>query len=326
MLNKLIVDFCSDYVTIFYKNKIVFQQPSAIIITKSLDPSVVTYGKEAIKSREFSGEDRIFVYPIRKGAVAHFDGVKLFIKSAFREIKEKPSSVEVCVLVSCCLDIEQKKDIERAFIAAGCGNIYLMERLLVYSSLSEKSGAPLVCTIFGEESDIGILKERSIMSGYCLDMGCFNINQLLKKLFEETYKIYINDLEIDKVINKIGSLYPNDTSRMEINGFDILSGGVKRISLCAKDIFEKVDYVYSRILKVIEGALMAAPGDIVRQTADKGIIFGGTGVLMQGFEEYVYRKLKIFPILVKNADFYLEACYSLISDEKWLSSYLGIKL
>lgn len=326
MLNKLIFDFCSDYVTVFYQNKIVFQEPSAIIITKSLEPTVITYGFDAIKNREMSGEDSIFVYPIRKGAVAHFDGVKLFIKSVFREIKEKPSLLEVCVLISCCLDIEQKKDIERAFISAGVSNIYLLERLLAFSDLSEKSGAPLVCTIFGEESDIGFLKEKSIMSGYFLDMGGNNIDHLLKKLFEETYKIHLSDLEISKIKNKIGSLYGDDTSRMEINGFDILSGGAKRISLCSKDIFEKVDYVYSRIIKVIEGALMAAPTDIVRQTAEKGIIFGGTGVLMQGFEEYVYKKLKIFPIVIKNAGFYLESCYNLISDEKWLSSYLGIKI
>ncbi len=326
MSNKLIFDFCTDCVTVFYDNKIVFQEPSAIIITKSLEPSVVTYGLNAVKNRDFSGEDNIFVYPIRKGAVAHFDGVKLYIKSIFKEIKEKPSTVEVCVLVSSCLDIEQKKDIEKAFIAAGCGNIYLLERLLAFSDYSQKSGIPLVCTIFGEESDIGFIKERSIWSGYCLDMGINTVNNLLKKLFEETYKVYLSDLEIEKVIGKIGSLHINDTSRMEINGFDILSGGVKRISLCAKDIFEKVDYVYSRIIKIIEGALMAAPGDLVRQVADKGIIFCGTGVLIQGFEEYVYRKLKIFPKIIKTADFYLEACYDLISDEEWLTSYLGIKL
>lgn len=318
MLSKLIFDFGSDNITVYAEDKIVLQQPSAIIITKSMHPAVVVYGNEALSNEDTVGDEQMFILPIRKGVISHFDGVKLLIKSILKQLKVKLSSVEVCVLISCCLDIEQKKDIERAFIGAGCSNVYLLERLLVLDNLVKKHGSPFTCFIGGEASDVAILQDRTIISGYCLDLGISSINEVISKLFEENYKIRLNQIDIQKVLKELGSLYPDDITRMVIIGADILSEENKKISICSKDIYYAVEHVYSRILKVIEGALMAAPGDVVQKVADKGILFAGAGADIEGFAEYVYKKLKVFPIVVDNYSEFLQECFNLISDETWL--------
>lgn len=325
MLNKLIFDFGTDNITIFADNKIVFQQPSAIVITKTVYPSVVMYGNEALDNQNTISDEQMFILPIKKGVIAHFDGVRLLIKSALRHIKVKLGKVEICVLISCCLDIEQKKDIEKAFISAGCSNVYLLERLLALDNLTKKYESNFVCFIGGEESDIAILQDRKIISGYCLDMGVVSVNNILHQLFEETYKISLSQADIGRVLKELGSLYPDDITRMEIIGADVLSGDKKKISICSKDIYHAVEHVYSRILKVIEGALMAVPGNIVQKVADKGILFAGSGVKMEGFAEYVYKKLKVFPIIIDDTCTFLQECFYLISDEIWLTHYLGIK-
>lgn len=324
MLNKIIFDFGSDKITVFAAGKIVFKQPSAIIITKSLYPHTVEFGTNALLSKDQITEDEIFILPIKKGAVAHFDGVKLLIKSIVKQIGLSLRLAEICILVCSCLDIEQKKDIERAFIGAGCTNIYLMERLLPFHSLSKEYKCPLVCFIGGQESDIGILNDSQIISGYCLDLGIFSINDMLKTLFESSYKINIPTLTIQDVLTQIGSLHSGDFSRKEIAGTDIVSGLNKSISISAKDIFSTMEHVYSRILKVIEASLMSAPQSIVQSVAENGILFAGVGVSMQGFAEYAYKRLKVYPIILEDMHIYLAQAYSLISDEKWLSNYLGI--
>ncbi len=325
MLNKLIFDFDSDNITIFYKGRIVFKQPSAIIITKNLYPSVVMYGTEATQNEQNVSEEEMFVLPIRKGVIAHFDGVKLLIKSAIRQLKIKLSIAEVCVLVSCCLDIEQKRDIERAFIGAGCSNVYLLERLLVLDNLTQKYDSPFVCYIGGEESDVAILQDKRIISGYSLDIGKSTVNAMLNSSFEENYRIKLSYAESQRTLSELVSLYADDITRVEIIGADILSAGSKRISICSKDIYQAVEHMYSRILKMLEGALMASPGDIVQKVADKGIIFAGAGAQVEGFAEYVHKKLKVPPIIIDSQQLFLQECFYLISNEEWLSHYLGIK-
>lgn len=324
MLNKLIFDFDSDNITIFYKGRIVFKQPSAIVVTKNLYPAAIMYGKEAADNELNVSEEQMFILPIKKGAIAHFDGVKLLIKSILRGLKIKLSQAEVCVLISCCLDIEQKKDIERAFIGAGCSDVYLLERVLVLNSLTTKYHTPFVCYIGGEESDVAILQDKKIISGYSLDIGKSNINNMLNPSFEENYRIKLTYAESQKALDELVSLYADDISRVEIVGKDTLSAGSKRISICSKDIYYAVEHVYLRIIKLLEGALMASPGDIVQQVADNGIIFAGAGAQVEGFAEYVHKKLKVPPIIIDSQQLFLQECFFLISNEEWLCQYLGI--
>ena len=105
---KVVCDFGSTYFSLFSDNELLLRIPSAVIIKRSLHPSIIFCGEEAIKRQNLVTEEEMFVRPIQNGAIAHFEGVRLLIKEAFRSVFKFSTNIDICVLISCGLEIAQK--------------------------------------------------------------------------------------------------------------------------------------------------------------------------------------------------------------------------
>jgi rod shape-determining protein MreB len=324
--NKVVCDFGSTYFSLFSDNELLLRIPSAVIIKRSLHPTVIFAGEEAIKRQNSVTEEEMFVRPIQNGAITHFEGVRLLIKEAFRSVFKFSTNMDVCVLISCGLEIAQKREIEKAFVNCGYSSIFLMESVVALSPCAEKYNTDVVAIIGGDMVELAILNGKEIVSAYSLDMGGNAINLKIMEHISDLYKLNVSFQECEKVKRSIGSLFARDTSSYSLTGKDILTGKPKKLVISAKEVYEQIIYVFTRIIKLIDGALTVAPVSLVQNIEYKGILFAGAGSLMLGLEEYIYKKLNI-PVFIEQKPYIsqLEGAYKLMLDENFINSYLGLK-
>ncbi|HKL73639.1 MAG TPA: rod shape-determining protein, partial [Clostridia bacterium] len=274
---KVVCDFGSTYFSLYSDNKLLLRIPSAVIIKRSLHPSVIFYGEDALKRQNLVTEEEMFVKPIQNGAIAHFEGVRLLIKESFRSIFKYSTNMEICVLISCGLEISQKREIEKAFVNCGYSNIYLMESVIALAPVVEKYGTEVVAIIGGDMVELAILNGRKIVSAYSLDMGGNSINHKIAEHIADLYKLDISNQESEAIKVNLGSLFTRDTSSYSLTGRDILTGKPKKLVISAKEVYEQVIYVFTRIIKLFDGALTVAPASCVQNIESKGIFLAGGG-------------------------------------------------
>jgi rod shape-determining protein MreB len=322
---KVVCDFGSTFLSIFSDNQLLLRMPSAIIIKRSIHPYILFSGQEAIDREGSITEEEMFVRPIKNGAVLHFEGVKLLIKEAMHKCFGYINNIELCVLISCGLEIEQKKEIEKSFVTSGYNNIYLMESILALAPIAQSKDVEVVCIIGGDMVEFAILNERKIVSGYSLDTGSNVINKKIIEHIANLYKLNIGNSESEEVKLKIGSLFSKDYSSYSLTGRDILTGKPKKLVISSKEIYDQIIYVYTRIIKMIDGALMVAPTSCVENIMKQGIFFAGGGASILGLEEYICKKLNV-PIFLENKPYLtvLRGAYLLMQDTDFINNYLGI--
>lgn len=323
---KAVCDFGSTYFSIFSDDKLLLRMPSALIIKRSLHPYTMFSGKEALEKQDGITDEEMFVRPIKNGYITHFEGAKLLIKESMKKCFGRMTSMEICVLISSGLNVAQKRDIERAFVSSGYGNIYLMESILALAPSAARQNIEVVCIIGGDLVEFGILNGRKIVSAYSLDMGSAVINEKIITYISDVYKLNISYRESEAIKINIGSLFQRDTSTYSLTGRDILTGKPKKLVISSKDIYEQIIYVFTRIIKLIDGALMVAPTQCVENIIHKGIIFAGGGSQILGLEEYICKKLDI-PVFLEEKPYLimLKGAYKLIQDNKFINDYLGIE-
>ncbi|MFA6866829.1 MAG: rod shape-determining protein [Clostridia bacterium] len=330
---KVIFDFGSTNISIFSDDMLLLRIPTVIIMKRSLHSGIIFYGEEALEKRnQMIGEEFMWVRPIQKGAIAHYEGAKLLIKEILHKLFGYNTNIEICVLISCGLEVEQKKDIEKIFVTNGYSNVYLLESILALSPILEQNESNVVCVLGGDLVDVGVIStkkngekvERKIISGYSLGLGGNVINEKIKKSIELEYKLQVSDKEVEEIKLKVGSLFIKDMSSYSCNGLDIISGKKKKMTLTNREIYKSIIFVYTRIIKLIDGVLLVAPDDILKNILKKGIVIVGGGAQITGLEEYFFNNLEL-PIILEDKPYitHLRSAYRLINDEVFIKDFLG---
>lgn len=321
---RVIFDFGSTFFTVYSEGRVLLRKPCAIIMKKSLQLSVASTGWEALSRQDEVSEEEFFMRPVRKGAVAHREGCVLLIKSYIAEALGRFCRPSLCVLIGCGLNAEQRLQIEEAFVAAGYTDLFLMESLYGLLPTMERLSVKVGVIIGGETAEVGIFEGGRLISGYSVSIGSATVNERIKDYVRENYKLILSEEGAEELKLKASTLYPNDMTRVTASGKDALTGKVKKFTLTAKELYADTAYVYSRILKVADAALTAAPLEIVRAVAKTGVLFAGGGSFEEGLRDYASSALQL-PVIAGGEGLPSSGAEKLASNDDFRNSYLDLK-
>lgn len=314
-----IFDFDSSAFTVYAGGRKLLSVPAAAVIKRSVKPSLVSYGKEALERRERIGDDELFVRPVKDGAVAHRDGAILLIEKCLRLAG---ISDNLCVLTACSLNDEQRRETEKVFAEAGVTDFFLAEKLLgllpSLNGYSARAGMFLGDSL----SEAGIFGEEGLISGCSVDIGPAAVRERLRDRIRKDYNLEITDETAEYAAERCATLYRNDFTRADVVGSDSITGRAKELSFTADDLHDETEYVYSRIVKVLPAMLTSAPKEVVDSVLRNGIVVCGSGVI-EGFREFLYETSRIKCVVISENELY-DGVEKLISDPDWTSNYLGL--
>ena len=301
-----------------------FTCPSYVVFTKEIKPELVCFGMEARDAAE--NEFYVRLKPVAEGQIVNETGARLLIKACMQRVFGKTRRMEVCVLVSCALKADERRDIERLFVEAGYGAAFVLDSAEGLIPHFVKDDIKMGIIIGDAFTEVALSNGGKIGRASAVTLGGGTLTSAFKETLKDKYSLIVTDIEAEKLKKNIASLAVGDTTRGYISGMDKITGAIREISVSAKDFFPQCDAVYSKIAAFLIGFWTTLDKHDAEKTDKNGIIVCGRATKIAGFSEYFERMTGIRFILdEKPQTTHLSGAYELVNNSEWLMGHLEKK-
>ena len=310
---KIIINFDSENMLITENEIIVKFIPSVVIRKKSETPLATSYGDAAFQRRHSLLENEVYCTPFSNGKITDIIGAKALFKAVLKDLYGSNHFISIFIIINGNLDDNDKNVVERIFISLGYNKIYLVSRNKLLSKLLEYNSLPLAVYC---DADITELVLNTVPAkSYTIDVSKSALAENLRSKFLADNKIKLS-IETSLILaQKYCSLFPSDLTKVIADGKDTITAQQKSVYLNAKDLYPLVNSVYSKITDLIAAVIMDSDGTMARKIVESGILFLGSGIQIEGFEEFIYDKLHLKSIINKDDTLLMNLCYNLILED-----------
>ena len=225
------IELGGSFTTIYVKNVgFALKEPTMIAVERyGEDYHACAYGKEA-KKLLWKTKDSVEIFnPISNGVIENFEYAKAMLQHFLSKVGFKRNRRNALVLIPCGLSNKDKNEYHRLFDELGFVNADLIPSVIATAvgcgCNVASTKANMIVNIGGTTTDVATVNLSSILQGVSLGVGGKKIdiaiaNALALPKNGESKRILIGVPTAEKLKNEIGSLFKNDTKKMEVVGND----------------------------------------------------------------------------------------------------------
>ncbi len=334
---RAVVSFDKEYFCVYGDGKLLAREKNAVVRKKTAIPSLVSFGKSAIASKDGLSGDKVFVRPFGVGGINDVQGAKLLIKVCFSRLfgTKKP---HVFVLIPSFADDAYRSSVEKAFIDSGFRNVDLIEKPYVLSQIAQKEGKRFIVEIGTVGVEAVITESGVIKKAYALNFGTSETARLLieevckrsetvpgcknAEISHERTAVPDDGYTID--IGKYFSLYKGDCTRVQFVCKDAICDKPKAVGFAAKDVFETVSLLYERTAELVFAMLRECDAETVRTIKSEGVLFIGDGCKIGGFSKFMTERTEVATVTDEEC-LPIAEFYGFSEDEQYVARCLGVE-
>lgn len=289
-------------ITCIYKsgNGIVLKEPSLIAMPSNIkNKEVKAIGSDAKKLIGRVSDNITIFSPIANGAVQYEELAVLMLKGFLKKIfptKTLGQNIKAVLTTPLGLTPAEKKQFEIVCYKAGIADVYIVPDVISFalgSGVDVKSEySKMIVNIGGDTTNIGIISNHSVISGYGLTIGGNIISVAIAKYIEETHGFEIGVPLAEDIKTEICSLFENFSASKEITGINKKTNLKEKITITASELFPIVKNYYEKIAEAICSVLQSADPLVVSDISKHGICFYGGATNIIGFEKFMLQRTK----------------------------------
>ena len=274
-------------------------EPS-LVATKYGSDELFAVGLDAKKLIGKTNEAISVISPIERGIVVNKQmAEKMFLEFYSKVVPQKSlfNSVDVVLCISNGLSDNQIEDFKEVIYSAGIGNIKTVLSsvvALVGADVNiDKPSAIISLNIGGGTTDFAVVSLNDIVTGFSIDFGGQDMDEAIRQYIYNTKRLEISILSAEKLKNECLSLYPNDTSNMEVSGVDIDTKKPRSEIILSSDIRISVLHFFDNICAGLEHLVNLCSPEIASDIAPNGIVITGGVAKLVGLESYISQKVAL---------------------------------
>lgn len=296
--------------TCIYKsgNGIVLKEPSLIAMpTNVKNKEVKAVGSDAKKLIGKVSDNITIFSPIANGVVQYEELAVLMLKSFLKKIfpiKTLGQNIKAILTVPLGLSPAEKKQFEIVCFKAGIADVYIVPDIISFaigSGTDIKSGVSnLIVNIGGDTTNIGVVCNHSVISGYGLTIGGNIISVAIAKYIEDAHGFEIGVPTAEELKTEICSLFENFSASKELVGINKKTGLKDKITITASELYPIIKNYYGKIAEALCSILESCDPAVISDITKNGILFYGGATNIIGFDKFMYErtkfKIKVFDI------------------------------
>jgi rod shape-determining protein MreB len=272
---------------------IVLFEPSVIAIDETTG-AVQAVGDEA---RRMIGRTPARIHatrPLRHGVIADFEVTEQMLRHFLAKANGQRRThrrVVLCV-PSGITDVEERA-VKEATLTAGAREAGLIEEPMAGAigaglPIAEPSGN-MVVDIGGGTTEVAVISLGGMVVARSLRVGGYEMDEAIVRYVRDQHKLLIGQESAEEAKIQIGSaLHTGDEiEATEVSGRDLLTGGLRRTSLTAKEARDALRRPVVQIVDTVKETLEATPPELAADIANRGIVLVGGGCLLRGLDELV---------------------------------------
>lgn len=278
-------------------------------------PSVVAYGGADGKQVLAVGVDAVRIansaksgvkisHPILEGAIIDVDGAKAIISSLLsRLINYKMnafSRYNVACIVPCGMISSDKNTIESAFLALGARQVGFIEAPIadsfkLFNEFHRRQG--VVVDIGYDCADLALVAANTIVAGCTVYHAGKHLTETIAERIKTKYMIQLSYDQAEYLKLNCASLYPNDSTVLAIEGYNIQRSVTESVSISSKELYDTLaDYARSYV-KIIQSLVASVPEELATSIQSDGVMLCGGGARLAGLDMFLQGELGL-PIRV----------------------------
>jgi rod shape-determining protein MreB and related proteins len=284
---------------------IILFEPSVIAIDET-SGQVQAVGDEA---RRMIGRTPATIHatrPLRHGVIADFDVTEQMLRrflakaNGHRGIHQR---VVLCV-PSGITNVEERA-VKEATLSAGAREADLIEEPMAGAigaglPVAEPSGN-MVVDIGGGTTEVAVISLGGIVVSRSVPVGGYEMDEAIVRYVRNHRRLLIGQERAEQVKIEVGSAVEvpglPDT---EVNGRDLVAGGLRRAGVTAEDAREALQRPVGQIIDTVKETLEATPPELAADITNRGIVLVGGGSLLRGLDELLRAETQL-PVYVADS-------------------------
>ena len=274
---------------------IVLFEPSVIAIDE-ITGDVQAVGDEA---RRMIGRTPARIHatrPLRHGVIADYEVTEEMLRGFLAKAsghRRAHRRVVLCV-PSGITDVEERA-VKEATLTAGAREAGLIEEPMAGAigaglPIAEPSGN-MVVDIGGGTTEVAVISLGGIVVARSLRVGGYEMDEAIVRYVRDNHKLLIGQEGAEDAKIEVGSaLDTGDLPDTDVSGRDLLTGGLRRSTLTAKEVREALLRPVGQIVEAVKDTLEATPPELAADIASRGIVLVGGGALLRGLDELMRRE------------------------------------
>ena len=328
------IELGGSFTTIYVKNVgFALKEPTMVAVEKSGDEyKTFAFGKKA-KELVWKTNDSVEVFnPISHGVIENYEYAKIMLEHFLSKVGFKRNRRNALVLIPCGLSAKDKGEYLRLFEDVGMNVVDLVPSIIASAVGSgcniSTTRASLLVNVGGTTTEIAVINLSSILEGVSMGIGGKKMdiaiaNSLALPNGGENKRILVGVPTAEKIKNEIGSLYRNDTLKMEVLGVDIESKAPKARVVTAQEIRPVLVAFFEEILRTIDVTINSLPPEISADILKNEICFTGGVARLAGLESFLKEKLPYpFKIVENPEDVTIMGAGKLLNDSQMLNQII----
>lgn len=302
---RLVIDIGS-YVTKIYMLGcgVVLREATCVAVEQAEEDGgsvrIKAYGDRA---RALSGKAALntrIVNPVSEGDIVHPNLLAPLLGYFLDKIEvtaKKAKNCEVMFIVPCGASSELKDKYFDIADECGIGRIYFTQlpfAAVMGHGLTLSETQPVFCLDVGYGiTNIAVFSLDGIISGLTVNLGGGNIDVHLMDYMAENFHLKIGALTAERLKNVVGSLLDDDNKMTVVDGRDLKTGTPSSVAVNSAQIYEVITLYVDKILEYVTLVLSKLPAEVASSVMHGGIYLSGGLSNLDGFAEYVSKKLGI---------------------------------
>ena len=150
----------------------------------------------------------------------------------------------------------------------------------------------MIFNIGGANTDIAVINMNSIIKGATLGLGGRAVDVAIANTIAYNQGIVVGLATSEKLKSEVGSLYPNDTLKMEVTGVDIENKVPRSYIISSNDLVVGLEPFFDEILRSIDVTITSLPPEISSDIMNNGVLFVGGMSKIAGLDQYLKTRFK----------------------------------
>lgn len=233
--------------------------------------------------------------PLRDGVIADFDLTEEMIRFFIRKVLKNPFLIRPTVVACVPSGITgvEKRAVRDAAERAGAKAVRLtyepMAAAIGCSLPVEEPIGSMIIDIGGGTSEIAVISLGGIVTSASIRIGGDEMDQAIIQHLRKTYNLSIGVRMAEFIKKTLGSAYPvfNEEQEMQVKGLDLVGETPRAVTVNSEEIREALSDPVNQIIGAVRATLQQTPAELAADIIDRGIVMGGGGSLLRGFDERI---------------------------------------
>lgn len=298
MLSKRVgIDLGTANVLVYLAGEGVVLNEPTVVAVRADDNKVVAVGSEAKEMLGRTPGNIVATRPLKDGVIADYVITESMLSYFIDKVCGRSRFIkpEIMVCIPSGVTQVEKRAVLDATMAAGAGNVYLIEEPLAAAigakiPIAQATGH-MILDSGGGTTDIAVISLGGVVVHKSIRVAGNKIEEAIANYIRKRFNLLVGERSAEEIkMTLANAIVGDENKKKEIKGRDSVTGLPRAIEISEAEVNEAIQPVIRAMISAIREVFEATPPELASDIIEKGVVLSGGTALLRNLDNYIARE------------------------------------